>query len=116
MNNRIVLVSLGLGLLLFAGVITGSAEELRPQLNSSMILNMLARPTESPQEAFNAALRSDSPVSRAARPDEGEVQADGSVRYGRGNNSVTITVRNPCPPGDLAHEAAYQRSLPGRRR
>jgi hypothetical protein len=99
-----------------AAVTGASAEEVRQQLNPSVILNMLARPVESSQAAFNESLRSDSPVPRAARPDEGEVQPDGSVRYGRGKGSVSITVRNPCPPGDLAHEAAYLRSLPGRRR
>jgi hypothetical protein len=117
MSKPLAIVGLWVGAALLS-VVAGSAcaEELRPQLNSSMILNMLARPAESPQEAFGAALRSDAPVPRAARADEGEVQPDGSVRYGRGNTSMTITVRNPCPPGDLAHEAAYLRSLPGRRR
>jgi hypothetical protein len=113
MNSRFALGGIVAGMLLLAA--TGaSAEEIRQQLNPSMILNMLARPTESPEAAFNASLRSE--VARAARPDEGEVQPDGSVRYGRGNSSLSVTVRNPCPPGDLAHEAAYYRSLPGRSR
>jgi hypothetical protein len=102
--------------LALVAVPAASAEEVRQQLNPSIILNMLARPVESPESAFNATLRSDTGVARAVRAEDGEVQPDGSVRYGRGNASVSITVRNPCPPGDLAHEAAYLRSLPGRSR
>jgi hypothetical protein len=93
-----------------------SAEEVRPQLNPSVILNMLARPVESPEAAFNAGLRSDGMAARQARADDGEILPDGSVRYGRGSTSLTVTVRNPCPPGDFEHEAAYLRSLPGRSR
>jgi hypothetical protein len=36
------------------------------------------------------------------------VQEDGTVRYG----NVTVTVRNPCPPGSLHDEPL---PLPGRR-
>ena len=116
MTSRFALGSCSAVSLVLAVAAAGSAEEVRQQLNPSMILNMLARQVESPQEAFNAALKSDTGAPRAVHPDEGEVQPDGSVRYGRGTASMTITVRNPCPPGDLAHEAAYLRSLPGRRR
>jgi len=30
--------------------------------------------------------------------------------------SVTVTIRNPCPPGDVEHEMMAMRSLPGRGR
>jgi len=116
MNRRIARGSLMAGVLLLGLSAVGAAEEARQQLNPSMILNMLARPIESGEAAFNAALRSDPTAPRPARPDEGDVQPDGSVRYGRGSTKLTITVRNPCPPGDFAHEAAYLRSLPGRAR
>ena len=116
MTNRIALGSIMAGALVLGVSAVGTADELRQQLNPSMILNMLARPIESPEAAFNAALRSDPTAPRPVRPDEGDVQPDGSVRYGRGNTNLTITVRNPCPPGDFAHEAAYLRSLPGRAR
>ena len=111
MRNTVIALALVLGP---AGAV--SAEEVRQQLNPSVILNMLARPVESPEAAFNASLRSAGAAPRPARSDEGEVMPDGSVRYGRGNASLSVTVRNPCPPGDLAHEAAYYRSLPGRAR
>ena len=104
------------GSLAFIPASPASAEEVRQQLNAPMILNMLARPVESPQAAFNAGLRASGDVPRAVRVEDGEVQPDGSVRYGRGTTSMSVTVRNPCPPGDMEHEAAYLRSLPGRPR
>jgi hypothetical protein len=102
-----------------AGVGTVAAEEVRQQLNAPMILNLLARPLESPEAAFNKELKNYAGVSAAARGDEGEVLADGSVRYGRGAKSLTVTIRNPCPPGDIEHEMAQlssYRQLPGRAR
>jgi hypothetical protein len=41
-----------------------------------------------------------------------EPQPDGSVRHKK--TGITVTVRNPCPPGDIDHEfalAAYNRAL-----
>jgi len=111
MTRRIALV-VAAGLALGAAA-SASAEEIRAQLNPGMILNMLARPIESPEAAFNAALRSDPGPVKTVRPDGGEVLPDGSVRYGK---NLTVTVRNPCPPGDLEHEASLYRPLPGRAR
>jgi hypothetical protein len=102
-----------------AGVTTAAAEEVRQQLNAPMILNLLARPLESPEAAFNKELKNYAGLPAAARGDEGEVLADGSVRYGRGTKNVTVTIRNPCPPGDIEHEMAQlssYRQLPGRGR
>ena len=102
-----------------AGVGTAAAEEVRQQLNAPMILNLLARPLESPEAAFNKELKNYAGVSAAAKGDETEVMADGTVRYGRGAKSLTVTIRNPCPPGDIEHEMAQlssYRQLPGRRR
>jgi hypothetical protein len=107
------------GLIVVGGLVgMVAAEEVRQQLNAPMILNLLARPLESPEAAFNKELKNYAGVP-AARGDEAEVLSDGSVRYGRGGKSVTVTIRNPCPPGDIEHEmaqlAAY-RQLPGRAR
>ena len=107
MNNRIARGSIVAGALVLGMSAVGTADEVRQQLNPSMILNMLARPIESPEGAFNAALKSDPTAPRPVRLYEGD---------GRGKTNLTITVRNPCPPGDFAHEAAYLRSLPGRAR
>jgi hypothetical protein len=116
MIRRVGSWSMGAVTLLFLTVAAAGAEEIRQQLNPSVILNMLARPVESPEAAFNTALKHDAVTARAPLAEDGEVQPDGSVRYGRGERNVTVTVRNPCPPGDFAHEAAYYRSLPGRAR
>jgi len=98
------------------GVATVAAEEVRQQLNAPMILNLLARPLESPETAFNKELKNYAAVPKG---DEAEVLPDGSVRYGRGPKSLTVTIRNPCPPGDIEHEMAQlssYRQLPGRGR
>ena len=110
MTRTALVVMAAAGLALGAAA-RASAEEVRQQLNPGMILNMLARPIESPEAAFNAALRSDTGPLKTVRPDGCEVLPDGSVRYGK---NVTVTVRNPCPPGDLEHEASLYRPLPGR--
>jgi len=94
-----------------------AAEEVRQQLNAPMILNLLARPIEPPDVAFNKSLKRDVGAPAAERADGGQVMPDGSVRYGRANgNNVSVMIRNPCPPGDFEHEAAQLRALPGRRR
>ena len=110
------LVVAACGLTGAAGVGTAAAEEVRQQLNAPMILNLLARPLESPEAAFNKELKN---YAAPTKGDEPEVLADGSVRYGRGAKSLTVTIRNPCPPGDIEHEMAQlssYRQLPGRRR
>jgi hypothetical protein len=91
------------------------AEEIPRRLNVPMILDLLSRPVDPP--GLGEAARRDAAAPPAAgRADGGEVLPDGSVRYGRGNGSLTVTVRNPCPPGDLEHEALVSRPLPGRGR
>src|SRR5262245_28913956 len=105
--------ALGIGA---AGV--AAAEEVRQQLNAPMILNLLARPIESPETAFNKSIKRDAPAA-VAKKDEPEVLPDGSVRYGQAAKSGTVTIKNPCPPGDIEHEMANlssYRQLPGRGR
>jgi hypothetical protein len=112
----VVVAALGLA---GVGGPAAAAEEGRPQINAPMILNLTARPLESAETAFNKELKSYSGAAAAVRNDQGEVLSDGSVRYGRGPKSVTVTIRNPCPPGDLEHELAQlssYRELPGRAR
>jgi len=84
---------------------TAAADEAKTPLSASMILSIVAAPVDTRMSAYDAALKDRTAgVSEAA---SGEVLPDGSVRYGR----TTITVRNPCPPGDH-----YDLPLPGRRR
>jgi len=79
------------------------ADEAKSPISASMLLSVVAPITASRDAAFDRAMKEPGPPAR--RPD-GEIQPDGSVRYG----SVTITVRNPCPPG-----THYEfPSLPGR--
>jgi len=116
MTRRIVI-----GLLLSAVVAGGiiapaAAEEVRQGLNAPMILQMLSRPAEKPELVMREMLRPDAVQARPARFDQPQVMPDGSVRYGTDAASVTMTIRNPCPPGDVEHEMMALRSLPGRGR
>lgn len=82
------------------------ADEAKTPPTAAMILSIMSQPVERPQVAFDRSLREDR--SAVAPAPAGEVQPDGSVRYCR----VTITVKNPCPPGTAHYEL---RPLPGRR-
>ena len=91
-------------LLLTAGAT--AAEELKTRISASMFLDLTAPRPSARDAAYQESIRSAPAV--APRPPSGEVQEDGSVRYG----NVTVTVRNPCPPGS-GHEEPMP--LPGRR-
>ena len=96
-------------------VVPTAAEEVRQGLNAPMILQMLSKPVEKPEAVMREMLRPDATSVRPVRS-EGQVMPDGSVRYGTESSSLTMTIRNPCPPGDMEHEMMVQRSLPGRGR
>lgn len=80
------------------------ADEAKSQLSASMVLNLLSS-VEPRGSAFDQALKEGGPEPT---PPAGEVQPDGSVRYGR----IVVTVKNPCPPGTAHYEPS---PLPGRR-
>jgi hypothetical protein len=116
MTRRIVI-----GLLLSAVVAGGisapaAADEVRQGLNAPMILQMLSRPAEKPEAAMREMLRPDAVQAKPVRFNQPQMMPDGSARYGSDSASVTMTIRNPCPPGDIEHEMMVQRSLPGRRK
>ncbi|MBI1726238.1 MAG: hypothetical protein HYR50_03125 [Candidatus Rokubacteria bacterium] len=93
-----------------------AAEEVRQGLNAPVILQMLSRPAESPEAVMPEMLRPDAVQAKPVRFDQPQMMPDGSARYGTGAASVTMTIRNPCPPGDIEHEMMVLRSLPGRGR
>jgi hypothetical protein len=61
-------------------------------------------------------LRPDAVQAKPVRFNQPQMMPDGSARYGTDGASVSMTIRNPCPPGDFEHEVMLQRSLPGRGR
>jgi len=72
---------------------------------------------ESRDRAFTESVKRDALAPRPSAIDEWEAQADGSMKNKR--SGVSITVRNPCPPGDFEHEfalAAYNRAMAAKRR
>jgi hypothetical protein len=116
MTRRIV-IGLALSAASAAGISApAAAEEIRQGLNAPMILQMLSRPAEKPESVMREMLRPDAVQAKPVRFDQPQVMPDGSVRYGTGAASVSMTIRNPCPPGDIEHEMMALRSLPGRGR
>ena len=89
-----------------AAVGVASADEAKTRISPSMFLDLTAPRASTRDVAYQESLTA-VPAVRP-RPANGEVQEDGSVRYG----NVTITVRNPCPPGSDHDEP---KPLPGRR-
>lgn len=83
-----------------------AAEEAKARISASMLLELTAPRSATRDLAYQESLKSTPTV--APRPASGEVQEDGSVRYG----NVTVTVRNPCPPGSFHDDPP---PLPGRR-
>ena len=103
MTRITVLAAALLGALAAGGA---AAEELKTPIRASMLLDLTAPRAQSRDTAYQESLRAEGPAPM--RRGFGEVQEDGSVRYG----DLSVTVRNPCPPGAAHYEPA---PLPGRR-
>jgi hypothetical protein len=85
------------------------AEEAKTSISAPMLLTILSAPLESRVTAHDEAITAPSP----AAPQRGFVlQPDGSLRYGSERAAVSVTVKNPCPPGTAHYEPP---PLPGRR-
>ena len=104
MRPTIALAAALLGTLAAAGV--AAAEEVKTPIRASMLLELSSPRAQNRDAAYQESLRAEGPTP--VRRSFGEVQDDGSVRYG----DVTVSVRNPCPPGTHYEAAA---PLPGRR-
>jgi hypothetical protein len=101
--NRLVVLWLGAVVVVSGWSAAAVADEAKSQISASMLLRISAPISESREAAFDRAMKEPAAAPRRA---DGEVQPDGSVRYG----SMVVTVRNPCPPG--AHYEPFP--LPGR--
>ena len=84
------------------------AEEAKTPVSALMLLNIMSKAPESRDDAYNRSLKEDglAPLRAGLVP-----QADGSLRYEDGRSGVSITVKNPCPPGTHYEPPP----LPGRR-
>ena len=89
--NKLVTV-LGAVVLIGGWSAVAVADEAKSQISASMLLRMSAPISETRDAAFDRAMKEPGPPPRRA---DGEIQPDGTVRYG----SMVMTVRNPCPPG-----------------
>ena len=96
--NRVISVLIGVGALCGLASLA-QAQDDKPPINASLLINNVLRQSVGHQErqrAFDESLRHEGPAPRRS-PLVGEVQPDGSVRYG----DVTVsTLKNPCPPGE----------------
>jgi hypothetical protein len=101
--RKVIGVSL---VILLAAASGAAADEAKARISASMLLDLTAPRASARDTAYLESVRTTPSVS--PRPANGEVQDDGSVRYG----NVTVTVRNPCPPGTNHYEPM---PLPGRR-
>ena len=79
-----------------AGTSAVAAEEAKAPVSATMLLTIMAQPIELRESPLDRAARESGPRPRPAEP-----------------SPVTITVKNPCPPGTAHYEPP---PLPGRRR
>ena len=87
------------------------AAEPEQKAVAPLILNLMNRPVESRERAYTEDIKRDALAPRPSAVDEWEPQADGSMKNKK--TGISVTVRNPCPAGDIDHEfalAAYNRS------
>jgi len=86
-----------------------AAEEAKTPVSAPILLNILSTPLEPREVAYDQSIKDQSPAS----PQRGFVlQPDGSLRYGSEGRGLSVTVKNPCPPGTVHYEPP---PLPGRR-
>jgi hypothetical protein len=90
-------VTIGVALALGAWSATARAEEAKTPIKATMMLSIIAQPVELSGRALDRARLEPGPPPAADDPR---------------NRAFTVTVRNPCPPGDFHYEP---RPLPGRR-
>jgi hypothetical protein len=113
MNERALLGGVLMAIAGLAGPGTVMAQQAKPTDQSSMIFNLINRPSdtvESRDRAFNEAIKQDALAPKPSPLDEWEPQPDGSMRNRK--TGISVVVRNPCPAGDIEHEfalAAYNR-------
>lgn len=103
--REVTVASMGLALLVAVG--PAGASEMKSSIGAALMLELTAPRADTRGDAFDEALREPGPAPRDATV--GEVMPDGSVRYGK----VTVSVRNPCPPGTFHDDEPPP--LPGRR-
>ena len=101
--RRVAMILTGVALL--AAAMPAAADEMKAPIGAVLMLELTTPRADTRALAFDEALRE---PARPAPSEAGEVLPDGSVRYGK----VTVSVRNPCPPGSFHDEPP---PLPGRR-
>ena len=99
------LIGAAIGAAVLVGV-SGPARAGEPAVDTApmnpavLINNVLRQPVDHQQRqvAFDESLRQAGPAPANRGPLGGQVQPDGSVRYG--DVTVVSSIKNPCPPGE----------------
>jgi len=106
-------ISVLIGVAALGGLATlAQAQEEKAPINASLLItNVLKQPIDHQERqlAFDESLRREGPPPRRSAL-VGELQPDGSVRYG---DVVVSQLKNPCPPGE--HVELLPPPLPTRR-
>jgi hypothetical protein len=102
------MIVLSVTLLLGLPVLAAAHDEAKTPITPSMILDMTKPVAPTRDRAYDEAIRQPGPPP-AKSPMDGEVQPDGTVRYG----NTTVIIRHDCPPGGEFFEPPPR---PGRRR
>ena len=97
MSTRGIVVVIGAVMALGTWSAPARAEEAKTPIKATMMLSIIAQPAELSGRALDRALM-----------EPGPPPPEPSAKYGY----VTVTVRNPCPPGSIHYEPP---PLPGRR-
>jgi len=105
MKTAIILTG---ALLLGLPALAVAHDEAKTPITPSIILDMSKPVGPTRDRAYDEAIKQPGPAP-AKSPLDGEVQPDGSVRYG----NTTVIIRHDCPPGGEFFEPPPR---PGRRR
>jgi hypothetical protein len=101
-------IVLSAALLVGLPVLATAHDEAKTPITPSMLLDITKPAAPSRDRAYDEAIRQPGPAP-AKSPMDGEVQPDGTVRYG----NTTVIIRHDCPPGGEFFEPPPR---PGRRR
>lgn len=106
---HVIRVALGTFVVAGLGVIPAAADEVKTPVSASMLLNILSAPAEARDAAYDRSITDPESAPRADGP---VVMPDGTVRYGSDSRGLSVSVKNPCPPGTAHYEPPPR---PGRR-
>ncbi|HYB70739.1 MAG TPA: hypothetical protein VEH80_08715 [Candidatus Bathyarchaeia archaeon] len=85
---------------------TGAGESETPTVAPLLfnLINQSGQPSDARNKAFTESVKRDAMAPQPSPMDDWEVQPDGSVKNKK--TGMRVVLMNPCPAGDMEHEAA----------